>query len=89
MVVGEEWISSSYATTTVGIDVANCLFDEDGFWAPTQEIIKVNFLQFNIVLLFIILLFNDLVLTHFFYIICRLVSPLYLSYELLMARSPL
>ena len=48
MIVGEEFVSSSYAMTTIGIDVRNVFFDEDGFWEPTQKIIKVNFLQFNI-----------------------------------------
>jgi hypothetical protein len=43
MIVGEEFVSSSYATTTAGIELGNVLFDEDGFWAPTREIIKVNF----------------------------------------------
>ena len=47
MIVGE-FVSSSYAKTTAGIDVGNILFDEDGFWAPTQEIIKIIFLQLNI-----------------------------------------
>ena len=32
MIVGEEFVSSSYAKTTAGIDVGNILFDEDGFW---------------------------------------------------------
>ena len=48
IIVGEEFVSSSYAMTTVGIDVGNVFFDEDGFWEPTQKTIKVFFLQFNI-----------------------------------------
>ena len=48
MFVGQEWICSSYSTTTVGLDVADCIFDEDGFWKPAREILKVNLLQFNI-----------------------------------------
>ena len=31
MFVGQEWISSSYATTTARADVVNCIFDDDGF----------------------------------------------------------
>jgi hypothetical protein len=48
MFVGVEWTTSSYATTTAGVDVANCIFDEDNFWTPAKEIVEVNFLQFNI-----------------------------------------
>ncbi|XP_059074131.1 uncharacterized protein LOC131874589 [Cryptomeria japonica] len=48
MFVGEEWTSSSYATTTAGIDVVNCIFDEPGFWTPCGETVQVNLLQFNI-----------------------------------------
>jgi hypothetical protein len=48
MIVGHEWTTSSYATTTAGVDVANCIFDEDGFWEPAKEILAVNFLQFII-----------------------------------------
>ena len=48
MCVRWEWITSSYATTTIGVDVVNCIFDEGDFWKPAKEIFKVNFLQFNI-----------------------------------------
>ncbi|XP_059063142.1 uncharacterized protein LOC131039688 isoform X2 [Cryptomeria japonica] len=40
MIVGEEWSSSSYATTPAGKDMANCIFDEQGFWVPCDEIVK-------------------------------------------------
>ncbi|XP_059077840.1 uncharacterized protein LOC131065844 [Cryptomeria japonica] len=42
MFVGEEWTSSSYATTTAGIDVVNCIFDESGFWTPCGETVQVT-----------------------------------------------
>ncbi|XP_059066890.1 uncharacterized protein LOC131858042 [Cryptomeria japonica] len=42
MFVGEEWTSSSYATTTAGIDVVNCIFDEPGFWTPCGETVQVT-----------------------------------------------
>ena len=48
MFVGREWISSSYVVTTAGIDVVDCIFDENDFWKPAREILKVNLLQFNI-----------------------------------------
>lgn len=44
MIVGEEWSSSSYATTPVAKDMADCIFDEQGFWVPCDEIVKVIFL---------------------------------------------
>ncbi|XP_057851224.1 uncharacterized protein LOC131061516 isoform X3 [Cryptomeria japonica] len=47
MFVGEEWTSSSYATTTTGIDVVNCFFDEPGFWTPCGETMQVNSVKFN------------------------------------------
>ncbi|XP_057854140.2 uncharacterized protein LOC131064126 [Cryptomeria japonica] len=40
MIVGEEWSSSSYATTPAGKDMADCIFDEQGFWVPCDEIVK-------------------------------------------------
>ncbi|XP_057838277.2 uncharacterized protein LOC131048360 [Cryptomeria japonica] len=42
MFVGEEWTSSSYATTTAGMDVVDCIFDEPGFWTPCAEIMQVT-----------------------------------------------
>ncbi|XP_059075804.1 uncharacterized protein LOC131043866 [Cryptomeria japonica] len=42
MFVGEEWTSSSYATTTAGMDVVDCIFDEPGFWIPCAEIVQVT-----------------------------------------------
>ncbi|XP_059063571.1 uncharacterized protein LOC131057612 [Cryptomeria japonica] len=42
MFVGEEWTSSSYATTIAGIDVVNCIFDEPGFWTPCGETVQVT-----------------------------------------------
>ncbi|XP_059078163.1 uncharacterized protein LOC131876717 [Cryptomeria japonica] len=42
MFVGEEWTSSSYATTTAGMDVVDCIFDEPGFWIPCAEIVHVT-----------------------------------------------
>ncbi|GLJ04781.1 hypothetical protein SUGI_0003170 [Cryptomeria japonica] len=41
MFVGEEWTSSSYATTTARMDVADCIFDESDFWIPCVEIVQV------------------------------------------------
>ncbi|XP_057856565.2 uncharacterized protein LOC131065967 isoform X2 [Cryptomeria japonica] len=40
MIVGEEWSSSSYAATPAGKDMADCIFDERGFWSPCDEIVK-------------------------------------------------
>ncbi|XP_057842730.2 uncharacterized protein LOC131052148 [Cryptomeria japonica] len=40
MLVGEEWTSSSYATSAAGVDVADYIFDEPGFWTPCAEIVK-------------------------------------------------
>ncbi|XP_059076669.1 uncharacterized protein LOC131875947 [Cryptomeria japonica] len=40
MLVGEEWTSSSYAMSFVGVDVADYIFDEPGFWTPCAEIVK-------------------------------------------------
>ncbi|XP_057837206.1 uncharacterized protein LOC131047347 isoform X2 [Cryptomeria japonica] len=40
MIVGEEWYSSSYATTPAGKDMADCIFDEQDFWVPCDEIVK-------------------------------------------------
>ncbi|GLJ05424.1 hypothetical protein SUGI_0018020, partial [Cryptomeria japonica] len=40
MFVGEEWTSSSYATTTARLDVVNCIFDEPGFSTPCREIVQ-------------------------------------------------
>ncbi|XP_057870338.2 uncharacterized protein LOC131076993 [Cryptomeria japonica] len=40
MLVGEEWTSSSYAMSAAGVDVADYIFDEPGFWTPCAEIVK-------------------------------------------------
>lgn len=42
MLVSEEWTSSSYAKTNARFDVANWIFDEQGFWVPIVEIAEVN-----------------------------------------------
>ncbi|XP_057856303.2 uncharacterized protein LOC131065720 [Cryptomeria japonica] len=39
-IVGEEWSSSSYAATARWTDMADCIFDEGGFWTPRDEIVK-------------------------------------------------
>lgn len=43
MFTSEEWSSSSFSTSTAGIAVADCIFDEQGFWTPMDEIVKVKF----------------------------------------------
>ncbi|XP_057856282.2 uncharacterized protein LOC131065704 [Cryptomeria japonica] len=40
MIVGEEWSSSSYVATPVGKDTVDCIFDEEDFWIPCDEIVK-------------------------------------------------
>ncbi|XP_059066797.1 uncharacterized protein LOC131857983 [Cryptomeria japonica] len=40
MFVGEEWTSSSYATSAAGVDVGDYIFDEPCFWTPCAEIVK-------------------------------------------------
>lgn len=44
MIVGDEWSSSSYATTPARKHMADCIFDDQGFWVPCDEIAKVIFL---------------------------------------------
>ena len=43
MFTSEEWSSSSFSTSTAGIAVTDCIFDEAGFWTPADEIVKVTF----------------------------------------------
>ncbi|XP_059072695.1 uncharacterized protein LOC131873658 [Cryptomeria japonica] len=52
MFVGEEWTSSSYATSAAGVDVADYIFDEPGFWTPCAEIVK--FIEPLVVLLCVV-----------------------------------
>ena len=44
MFVSEEWIASSYAKTTTGIDAADHVFDEASFWTLIDDIVTVIFL---------------------------------------------
>ena len=44
MFVSEEWLASSYATTTAGIAAADHIFDEPSFWTPIADIVTVIFL---------------------------------------------
>jgi hypothetical protein len=81
MFVGEEWIVSSYATTTARMDVVDCIFDEPGFWTPCAEIMEVNIFLFSLTLCnFSCLKFLmdtcDLIVFLTLIIICRSLSPL-------------
>ncbi|XP_059064770.1 uncharacterized protein LOC131031175 [Cryptomeria japonica] len=40
MFVSEEWTTSSYAKTTIGIETTDRVFDEHSFWQPTRKIVR-------------------------------------------------